>query len=59
MTMPRLCAAILLAGIAAAAFRSRRPAALGMVRPAIPADVRVMAERLTLLFGDMPSRAKH
>ena len=30
-----------------------------MVRPAAPADVRVTAERLTLLFGDMPSRAKH
>ncbi|MFF9549398.1 hypothetical protein [Methylobacterium fujisawaense] len=57
--MPRLCAAILLAGITAAAFRPRRPAAFVMVRSAAPADVRVMAERLTLLFGDMPSRAKH
>jgi hypothetical protein len=57
--MPRLCAAILLAGIAAAALRSRRPAAFLAVRPALPDDVRVMAERLTLLFGDMPSRAVH
>lgn len=57
--MPRLCAAILLAGIAAAALRSRRPAAIVMVRPALPADVQVSAERLMLLFGDMPSRAKH
>lgn len=57
--MPRLCAAILLAGIAAAALRSRRPASFVLVRPAVPDDVRVMAERLTLLFGDMPSRAVH
>lgn len=57
--MPRLCAAILLAGIAAAALRSRRPASFVLVRPDVPDDVRVMAERLTLLFGDMPSRAKH
>jgi hypothetical protein len=59
MTMPRICAAILLAGIAAAALRSRRPAAFVMVRPALPADVQVSAERLMLLFGDMPSRAVH
>ncbi|WP_331301889.1 hypothetical protein [Methylobacterium oryzae] len=57
--MPRLCAAILLAGIAAAALRPRRPAAFVTVRPALPDDVRVSAERLMLLFGDMPSRAKH
>jgi hypothetical protein len=57
--MPRLCAAILLAGIAAAALRSRRTASFAMVRPALPDDIRVAAERLTLLFGDMPSRAKH
>lgn len=59
MTMPRVCAALMLAGIAAAVLRPRRPAAFMVVRPAAPADVRVMAERLTLLFGDMPSRAKH
>lgn len=57
--MPRLCAAILLAGIAAAAMRSRRPAAVVLARCALPDDVRVSAERLMLLFGDMPSRAKH
>ncbi|MDE3749408.1 hypothetical protein [Methylobacterium radiotolerans] len=57
--MPRLCAAILLAGIAAAALRPRRPAIIGLSRLATPDDVRVSAERLTLLFGDMPSRAKH
>ena len=57
--MPRLCAAILRAGIAAAALRPRRPAAFVMIRPALPDDVRVSAERLTLLFGDMPSRAVH
>jgi hypothetical protein len=57
--MPRLCAAILLAGIAAAALRPRRPATVGLSRLATPDDVRVSAERLTLLFGDMPSRAKH
>ncbi|WP_331292409.1 MULTISPECIES: hypothetical protein [Methylobacterium] len=57
--MPRLCAAILLAGIAAATLRPRRPAAFVTVRPALPDDIRVAAERLTLLFGDMPSRAKH
>ena len=50
--MPRFCAAILLVGIAAAALCPRR-------RLASSAEVRVMAERLTLLFGDMPSRAKH
>lgn len=59
MTMPRLCAAILLAGITAAALRSRRPAAVVLARRALPADVQVSAERLMLLFGDMPSRAKH
>ena len=57
--MPRLCAAVLLVGIAAAALRPRRPGALVLARRALPDDVRVMAERLTLLFGDMPSRAKH
>ncbi|MBP2495281.1 hypothetical protein ABID82_002387 [Methylobacterium sp. PvP062] len=57
--MPRLCAAVLLAGIAAAALRPRRPASFVLVRPAVPDDVRVSAERLTLLFGDMPSKAKH
>ncbi|ACB27645.1 hypothetical protein [Methylobacterium radiotolerans] len=55
--MPRLCAAILLAGIAAAALR--RPAKVSFSRLATPDDVRVSAERLTLLFGDMPSRAVH
>lgn len=57
--MPRLCATILLAGIAAAALRPRRPAAFVMVRPAVPDDMRVMAERLMLLHGDMPSRVVH
>ncbi len=57
--MPRLCAAILLAGIAAAALRSRRPAGVVGARRAVPDDVRVSAEHLMLLFGDMPSRAKH
>ncbi|WP_173009282.1 hypothetical protein [Methylobacterium sp. P1-11] len=56
--MPRVCAP-LLAGIAAAALRPRRPASFVMVRLALPDDVRVWAERLMLLFGDMPSRAKH
>ena len=50
--MPRLCAALLVAGIAVAALRPRR-------RLAAQADVKVLAERLTLLFGDMPSRAIH
>ncbi|WP_020094983.1 hypothetical protein [Methylobacterium sp. 285MFTsu5.1] len=59
MMMPCLCAAILLAGIAAAAMRWRRPAAVVTVRPALHNDIRVAAERLTLLFGDMPSRAVH
>lgn len=58
--MPRFCAAILLAGIAAAALRPRpRRVACIAVSPAAPADVKVSAERLMLLFGDMPSRAKH
>ena len=57
--MPRVCAAILLAGIAAAALRSCRPAAVVLARRAFPDDVRVSAERLTLLLGDMPSRVKH
>ena len=58
--MPRICAAILLAGIAAAALRPRpRRVACIPVSPAAPADVKVSAERLMLLFGDMPSRAKH
>jgi hypothetical protein len=57
--MPRLCAALLLAGVAAAALRSRRSAAVVLARRALPDDVRVSAERLTLLFGDMPSRAVH
>ncbi len=57
--MPRLCAAILLAGIAAAALRPRRPASFVLVRPAVPDDVRVLAERLMLRHGDMPSRAVH
>lgn len=57
--MPRLCATILLAGIAAAALRSCRPAAVVLARRAFPDDVRVSAERLTLLLGDMPSRVKH
>lgn len=57
--MPRFCAAILLAGIAAVALRPRRPAAVVLARRALPDDVRVSAERLALLFGDMPSRAKH
>ena len=52
MTMPRLCAAILLAGIAVAALRPRR-------RLAAQADVQDLAEKLGLLFGDMPSRAIH
>lgn len=57
--MPSLCAVILLAGIAVAALRSRRTASFVMVQPALPNDIRVVAERLMLLFGDMPSRAKH
>lgn len=57
--MPRFCAVILLAGIAAAALRPRRSAAVVLVRRALPDDVRVSAERLMLLFGDMPSRAVH
>lgn len=57
--MPRICAAILLAVIAAAALRPRRPAAVVLARRALPEDVRVSAERLMLLFGGMPSRAVH
>lgn len=58
--MPRFCAAILLVGTAAAALRPRRrPVACIAVSPAAPEDVRISAERLMLLFGDMPSRAKH
>ncbi|MEG9529620.1 MAG: hypothetical protein MIL41_28255 [Hyphomicrobiales bacterium] len=50
--MPRICAALVLAGIAIAALRPRR-------RFTARADVQVLAERLTLLFGDMPSKAIH
>lgn len=54
--MPRLCALLLLAGIAASALTRRRPVAVqaehAAPRPLTPAECR-------LLFWPSPSKARH